>query len=117
MAQNYISHGEVITLTAEAEHQSGSPYRIHRFNGVALITVNAGDLLGFKLAGVFELKIENVNRGDLIFIDPDNNLTLSDGGYTSDEKLLRKTVYPIFGRAVTDSDPNGNFHCRILQST
>ena len=117
MAQNYISHGEVITLNARAEYKSGSPYRIHGFNGVALISVVLGDLLSFKLQGVFEFELEGVKCGDLIFIDPDNNLTLSDGGFTYDDKLLRKTVYPIFGRAVAGSDGGKYFHCRILQST
>lgn len=104
MAQNYISHGEVITLTAGASYTSGLPYRISNFNGVALITVSSGDLLSFKLEGVFEFTLASVSEGDVIYIDSNDVLTLAEIGND------------LYGRAVTASDPNNKFHCRILQS-
>lgn len=131
MAQNYISRGEVITLTAEESYESGSPYRIHGFNGVALITVKSGDLLSFQLEGIFELALEETIRmedpelsgfiGDLIYINPEDNLTLDNGGFTAAREdartnIGRQTVFPVFGRAVTATDDRGNFYCRLLQS-
>ena len=104
MAQNYISRGEVITLTAGASYTSGSPYRISDFNGVALLTVASGETLSFQLYGVFELTLASVSIGDPIYIDGSNNLTLTP------------TSNSLFGRALTATDSNGKFHCRILQS-
>ncbi len=104
MAQNYISHGEVITLTAGASYTSGLPYRISNFNGVALITVSSGDLLSFKLEGVFEFTLASVSEGEPIYIDQNDALTLTAIGND------------LYGRAITASDPNNKFHCRILQS-
>jgi predicted RecA/RadA family phage recombinase len=104
MAQNYISRGEVITLTAGASYTSGSPYRISDFNGVALITVESGDLLSFQLEGVFEFTLASVSVGDPIYIDSSNNLTKTASGND------------LYGRAVTASDAGNKFYCRILQS-
>jgi predicted RecA/RadA family phage recombinase len=104
MAQNFISQGEVITLTAGASYTSGSPYRISDFNGVALLTVSSGDLLSFQLEGIFEFTLAGVSVGDPIFIDSNDDLTLTPTGND------------LYGRAVTASDSNNKFHCRILQS-
>jgi len=104
MAQNYISRGEVITLTAGASYTSGTPYRITGFNGVALLTVSSGETLSFQLQGVFEFTLASVIVGDPIYIDGSNNLTKTASGNT------------LYGRAVTATDSNGKFYCRILQS-
>ena len=104
MAQNYISRGEVITLTAGDSYTSGLPYRISDFNGVALITVESGDLLSFQLEGIFEFTLASVSIGDPIYIDSNNALTLTS------------TANDLFGRAVTASDSDNKFYCRILQS-
>lgn len=104
MAQNYISRGEVITLTAGASYTSGSPYRISDFNGVALISVSSGEQLSFQLEGIFEFTLSGVSVGDPIYIDGSNDLTL-----TPDSNKL-------YGRAVTASDSNDKFYCRLLQS-
>ncbi len=104
MAQNYISRGEVITLTAGDSYTSGSPYRINDFNGVALLTVESGDLLSFQLEGIFEFTLEGVTAGDPIYIDSNDDLTLTS------------TDNDLYGRAVTSSDANNKFYCRILQS-
>jgi len=104
MAQNYISRGEVITLTAGASYTSGSPYRIDGFNGVALLTVSSGDLLSFQLEGIFELTLAGVTAGDLVYIDSNDDLTL----VSVDNDL--------YGRAVTSSDSNNKIYCRIAQS-
>jgi len=104
MAQNYISRGEVITLTAAASYTSGSPYRIINFNGVALITVGSGGLLSFQLEGVFEFTLAGVMAGVPIYITSGNALSLTASGNT------------LYGRAVTASDANNKFHCRILQA-
>jgi len=104
MAQNYISRGEVITLPAQTSYISGRPYRIHNFNGVALISVDAGDELSFQLEGVFEFTLPGVNVGDPIYITSQNALTLTAQGNS------------LFGRAVTASDVNNKFYCRLLQS-
>jgi predicted RecA/RadA family phage recombinase len=104
MAQNYISRGEVITLTAGTSYTSGLPYRISGFNGVALLTVESGDLLSFQLEGIFEFTLASVTAGDLVYIDASDDLTL-----TSENNDL-------YGRAVTSSDSNDKFYCRILQS-
>ena len=104
MAQNYISRGEVITLTAGASYTSGTPYRITGFNGVALLTVSSGETLSFQLQGVFEFTLASVAVGDPIYIDGSNNLTKSPVGTS------------LYGRAVTATDSNGKFYCRILQS-
>lgn len=104
MAQNYISRGEVITLTAGASYTSGNPYRINGFNGVALLTVESGDLLSFQLEGIFEFTLSGVTAGDPVYIDGSNNLS------------LLPTDNDLYGRAVTSSDANDKFYCRILQS-
>lgn len=124
MAQNYISRGEVITLETDQSYTSGNPYRISGFNGVALLTVSAKETMSFMLEGVFELELvcgdnpENagVDVGDLIYITPNNEVIRENGGFTSDPELNRKTVFPIFGRAVTASDENNKFYCRLLQT-
>ena len=103
MAQNYISRGEVITLTAGATHTSGSPYRISSFNGVALITVASGEQLPLQLEGVFELALAGVTVGAPIYITPGNALSLASAGNS------------LFGRAVTATDTEGKFYCRLLQ--
>ena len=104
MAQNLKSSGKVITLTAGASYTSGSPYRITGFNGVALIDAASGEQFSFQLEGVFEFTLAGVSVGDPIYIDGSNDLTLS------------ATANDLFGRAVTASDANNKFHCRILQS-
>lgn len=104
MAQNYISRGEVITLTAGGSCVSGSPYRISGFNGVALISAEAGELLSFQLEGIFEFTLAGVTVGAPIYITSQNQLTLSAQGNS------------LFGRAVTASDASNRFHCRLLQS-
>ncbi|HDS30319.1 MAG TPA: DUF2190 family protein [Firmicutes bacterium] len=104
MAQNYISRGEVITLVAGASYTSGNPYRISGFNGVALISVGSGERLSFQLEGIFEFTLGSVSVGDPIYIDGSNNLTLVSNGNS------------LFGRAVTASDANDKFYCRLLQS-
>ncbi len=76
MAQNFISKGEVITLTAKAIHASGKPYRISGFNGVALISVEPKEQLAYQISGIFEFTMPDIEIGNLIYIDPDNNLTL-----------------------------------------
>ena len=104
MAQNYISRGEVITLTAGGNYTSGSPYRVNSFNGVALLTVGSGELLSFQLEGIFEFTLASVTAGDPIYITSGNVLTLTPTGNS------------LYGRAVTSSDANNKFYCRILQS-
>ncbi len=104
MAQNYISRGEVITLTAGATYTSGTPYRISNFNGVSLLSVTSGETMSFQLEGVFEFTLASVSVGDPIYIDGSNNLTLTS------------TSNDLFGQAVTASDGNNKFYCRILQS-
>jgi predicted RecA/RadA family phage recombinase len=64
MAQNYVSHGEVITLTAGGSYTSGLPYRISGFNGVALISVTSGQQLSFQLEGIFKFTLASVSVGD-----------------------------------------------------
>lgn len=104
MAQNYISRGEVITLTAGASYTSGNPYRISDFNGVSLLTVESGDLLSFQLEGIFEFMLSGVTARDVIYIDSSNELTLTS------------TENDLYGRAVTSSDTDDKIYCRILQS-
>ena len=104
MAQNYISRGEVITLTAGASYTSGTPYRITSFNGIALLSVVSGETLSFQLEGIFELELASVTIGAPIYIDSSDNLTLVS------------TANDLFGRAVTASDANDKFYCRIIQS-
>jgi predicted RecA/RadA family phage recombinase len=103
MAQNYISRGEVITLTAGASYTSGTPYRISSFNGVALISVDSGEQLAFQLEGIFELTLASVTVGAPIYITSGNALSLSSSGNS------------LYGRAVTASDANNKFFCRLLQ--
>ena len=104
MAQNYISRGEVITLTAGASYTSGSPYRISSFNGVALISVSSGEQLSFQLEGIFELTLAGVTAGLPIYITGANALTLNPSGNS------------LYGRAVTAADAGNKFYCRLLQS-
>ena len=115
MAQNYISRGEVITLTARASHTSGTPYRISGFNGVALISVESGEQLSFQLDGIFEFEMTSVKVGDIICINAENKLS----AFTVDPDGTLPPAYQhgwVFGRAVTGSDGNGKFYCRLLQS-
>jgi len=108
MAQNYISRGEVISLTADRSHESGRPYRLHGFNGVALLSVSSGETLSFQLEGVFELELAGVEIGDVILIDEDNKLIrlIDDPGSGSAP----------FGRAISSTDADGKFYCRLIQS-
>ena len=120
MAQNFISNGQVITLKAKAIHASGKPYRISGFNGVALISVEKGEQLSFQPEGVFEFTMPDIEIGNLIYIDPDDNLTLDHGGFTAvtalpQEDIGRRTVFPVYGRAIT-ATVQGKFHCLLLQS-
>jgi|GEM_PF-2735826 len=115
MAQNYISNGQVITLTAQAIHTSGSPYRISGFNGVALISVEPGEQLSFQLEGIFEFDLSEVKVGDQICIGFDNELdafTVEPGSALPPEYRTGR----LYGRAVTATDSNGKFYCRLLQS-
>lgn len=109
MAQNYISRGEVISVTAGREYFSGHAYRINGFNGVALIGVDEGNLLSFQLEGVFEFSLPGVKMGDIIYIDNQQNLLVDLNSLS-----ISQAVFP-FGQAVTGSDHKGNFHCRLLQ--
>ena len=104
MAQNYISHGEVITLTAKLTHVSGKPCRVSGFNGVSLVSVEPDGQLSLQLEGIFEFPLSGVKVGDPIYIDGPGNLTLSP------------TLNVLFGRAVSTSDAKGKFYCRLLQS-
>lgn len=104
MAQNYKSRGEVITLVATGSIRSGSPYRINNFNGVAMISAEAGELFSFQLEGVFEFELANVLAGSPVYITSQNQLTLTSQGNS------------LFGRAVTSSDANGKFQCRLIQA-
>ncbi len=115
MAENYISRGEVITLTAKAIHTSGTPYRISGFNGVALISVEPGEQLSFQLEGIFEFTLPGVKVGDQICISADNELaafTVEPGSTLPPEY---RTGW-LYGRAVSGTDSNGNFLCRLLQT-
>ena len=105
MAQNYVSRGEVITVSVGKEYKSGNPHRIKGFNGVALIDVVSGDEMSFQLEGVFEFALADVKFGDLIGITSDDRLTLN----THPEASIP------YARAVTGSDKNGKFYCRIIQ--
>lgn len=103
MARNYMSAGEVLTLTAAAAHTSGLPYRISGFNGVALISVAIGDLLTFRIHGIWKFALASVSVGDEIYITGANALTKTVG-----------SNFP-FGRATTATDAAGYFHCRVHQ--
>ena len=104
MANNFVNRGEVLTLTAFGIRTSGSPYREYGFNGVALIDASALESFTFQVRGVFEFTLATVNVGDLIYIDSNNALTKTS------------TDNDLYGRAVTATDADGNFHCMILQS-
>jgi predicted RecA/RadA family phage recombinase len=104
MAQNYVSRGEVISLTAGTTYTSGLPYRISGFNGVALISAVSGEQLALQLEGIFELTLAGVTAGAAIYITGANALSLLSSGNE------------LFGRAVTASDSSNKFHCRLLQS-
>ena len=107
MAQNYISRGEVITLTTECSYTSGQPYRINGFNGVALLTVGMGETLSFQLEGVFEFEssADIIEVGDLIYIWSDGTLHPTN-----------PVPCTVFGRAVTAMGANKKFYCRLIQS-
>jgi len=112
MAKNYISRGDVLTLTAQAAHTSGSPYRISGFNGVALISVESGEQLSFQLSGIFEFTMSDAAEvGSRIFIDLNEGLHATGGG---PQPIGQDWI--LFGRAVTASDAEGKFYCRLLQS-
>ena len=104
MANNFVNRGEVLTLTAADIRISGIPYREYSFNGVALIDAAQNEAFTFQIRGVFEFALASVTVGALIYIDSNNDITLTEIG--SD----------LFGRAVTATDADGNFHCLILQS-
>ena len=105
MANNFINRGEVLTLRAAEVRESGRPYREYGFNGVALIDAHAPELYTFQIRGVFEFHLSGVEIGDLIYIMPDNQLVTEE-----------MTDSHLYGRAVTPSDPDGDFNCLILQS-
>jgi predicted RecA/RadA family phage recombinase len=104
MANNFVSRGEVLTLTASAARTSGSPYRESGFNGVAVIDAAQNEAFTFQVRGIFEFALASVTAGDLIYIDLNNDLTKTE------------LANDLFGRAVTSTDSDGNFHCLILQS-
>jgi predicted RecA/RadA family phage recombinase len=104
MANNFVSRGEVLTLTAAAARESGNPYREHGFNGVALIDAAQNEAYTLQIRGIFEFALASVSVGDLIYIDSNNDLTLTSTNNT------------LYGRAVTATDADGNFHCLILQA-
>jgi predicted RecA/RadA family phage recombinase len=104
MAQNYVSRGEVISLTAGATYTSGLPYNVSGFNGVALISVVSGEQLSLQVAGIFEFTLASVTAGALIYITSANALTL-----TSTNNIL-------FGRAVTASNASNKFELLLIPS-
>lgn len=104
MANNFVSRGEVLTLTAAATRTSGSPYRESGFNGVALIDAAQNESYTLQIRGIFEFALASVFAGDLIYITSGNALTK-----TSTDNTL-------YGRAVTVTDSDGNFHCLLLQA-
>lgn len=116
MAQNYISRGEVITIQkAERSYESGSPYRIIGFNGIALSKVATGEILQFQVEGIWELELADVKAGQLIYICPANlskPTLITNTQYQADPN---PGAWATFGRAVTGTDEVGKFYCRILQ--
>ena len=104
MANNFVSRGEVLTLTAAGDRTSGYPYREYGFNGVALIDANQNDTYTFQIRGIFEFALDGVSTGDLIYIDSNHDLTLTATGNT------------LYGRAVTATGADGNFHCLVTQA-
>ena len=103
MAYNFVNRGEVLTLVSMGPRGSGNPYRERGFNGVALIDAAEAEPYTFQIRGTFEFAMPDIEVGDLIHINEDNEFT-KDG------------TCPVYGRAVTSSDEDGNFHCMILQS-
>ena len=104
MANNFVNRGEVLTLQASIPITAGNPYRENGFNGVALIDAAAGEAYTLQVRGVFEFALSNVMAGDLIYLNENNELTLEAEGH------------PVYGRAVTGTDTDGNFHCFLAQS-
>ncbi len=104
MANNFVNRGEVLTLTAAGARTSGSPYRESGFNGVALIDASQSEAYTLQVRGVFEFALASVSVGNLIYIASGNVITKTS------------TDNDLYGRAVTATDADGNFHCMILQS-
>ncbi len=104
MANNFVNRGEVITLAAANTRTSGSPYRESGFNGVAVIDAAQYESYTLQLRGVFKFALADVSAGDLIYITSANALTKTELGND------------LYGRAVTATDSDGDFHCLILQS-
>jgi predicted RecA/RadA family phage recombinase len=104
MANNFVNFGEVLTLTAAGSRTSGNPYRECGFNGVAIIDAAINEAYTLQTRGVFKFALEGVAAGDLIYIDFNNDLTLTSVGNT------------LYGRAVTTTDADGNFNCFLLQA-
>ena len=103
---NFISRGEVLTFPAASARVSGQPCREHGFNGVALINAEPGEAYTLQVRGVFEFPLANVKRGDRIYINDANKLSL----------VQELNTVALYGRAVTPTDENGDFHCYIIQS-
>ncbi len=109
MSLHYISRGECISLQATKRYESGETCRVHGFSGVSLRTVEPGETLTLQLEGIFELELEKVDIGDLIYIQPsDGKLFDFEGWENVEERFL-------FGRALTNSDSNNKFYCRLTQ--
>jgi len=108
MANNFVSRGEVLTLTAANTRTSGLPYREYGFNGVALIDAAQNESYTLQIRGIFEFgvlsPVATVSPGDLIYITSGNVLTKISTNNT------------LYGRAVTGTDADGNFHCLLLQA-
>ena len=150
MANNFVSRGEVLTLTAPNRRESGNPYREHGFNGVALIDADQREAYTLQTRGVFEFPLKDVFVGDRIYIDklhelhtlrslsppaktPPDNESKDDDNDDDDDLEPDPTEQPeqpepfeelghlppdfeVYGRAVTGTDGDGNFHCLIQQS-
>ena len=104
MANNFVSRGDVLTLTAAATRTSGNPYRESGFNGVALIDAAQSEAYTLQIRGIFEFALASVGAGDLIYITSGNVLTKTSTSNT------------LYGRAVTATDADGNFQCLLIQS-
>lgn len=83
MAKNQrYTHGLHIGLTAPTGGvESGKPYRIGAFAGVALTTKAAGERFALWLDGSWDLEVSGaLNEGDLVYINGSNGLTATATG-------------------------------------
>lgn len=106
MAQNYAGSGRVVTMTAAATITSGQALRQHGLNGVALINAASGEPYTLQVEGLFTLVLASVTPGAAIYLTvADNTLSLTSG----EGKVF-------FGRALTASDSQNRFQCRLQQT-